>query len=33
MPKNTDELLKVKGFGPVKVSKYGDCILNILKAN
>lgn len=33
MPKNADELLKVKGFGPVKVSKYGDCILNILKAN
>ena len=33
MPKNTDELLKVKGFGPVKVSKYGDSILNILKAN
>lgn len=29
-PKTKEELLKVKGFGPVKVEKYGDGILRIL---
>lgn len=30
-PKNKDELLKVSGFGNVKVEKYGDEILRILQ--
>lgn len=29
-PRNKDELLKVQGFGPAKIQKYGDAILNIL---
>jgi len=29
-PKNKDELLKVKGFGPRKVEKYGEAIISIL---
>ncbi|MGL6108377.1 HRDC domain-containing protein, partial [Romboutsia sp.] len=31
MPKNTDELQNVRGFGPVKIEKYGQDILNIIK--
>ena len=30
-PRTEEELLKVKGFGPVKVEKYGDDILDILE--
>ena len=30
-PKNKEELLKVSGFGNVKVEKYGDIILDILR--
>lgn len=30
-PKTKEELIKVKGFGPVKVKKYGEEILGILK--
>lgn len=30
MPKSKDELLKVKGFGKVKVGKYGDKIIEVL---
>lgn len=30
MPKTKADLLKVKGFGPKKVEKYGDAILSIL---
>lgn len=30
-PKNKEELLKVSGFGNIKVEKYGDMILNILR--
>jgi hypothetical protein len=30
MPKTKEELLKVKGFGPVKVDKYGEDILKII---
>ena len=29
-PKTKDELLKVKGFGPIKLEKYGDGILDII---
>lgn len=29
-PCNKDELLKIQGFGPAKVQKYGDAILRIL---
>ncbi|SFC49283.1 HRDC domain-containing protein [Clostridium uliginosum] len=29
-PKSKDELLNIKGFGPKKVEKYGDAILDIL---
>lgn len=29
-PKNKEELFKVKGFGPKKVEKYGECILEII---
>lgn len=29
-PRNKDELLKIQGFGPAKVQKYGDAILSIL---
>lgn len=29
-PKNKDELLKIKGFGPKKVEKYGEAIITIL---
>lgn len=29
-PKSKEELLKISGFGPVKVDKYGESILNIL---
>jgi superfamily II DNA helicase RecQ len=31
MPKNKDELLAISGFGQVKVDKYGDGILGIIK--
>lgn len=31
MPKTKDELLKIQGLGPVKVEKYGQAILDILK--
>lgn len=31
MPKTTDELLGVTGFGPVKVEKYGAAIIDLLK--
>lgn len=31
MPRSKEELLKVSGFGAVKVGKYGDDILAILK--
>jgi hypothetical protein len=30
MPKNKEELLKIKGFGQVKFDKYGNDILNII---
>lgn len=30
-PQNKDELIKVSGFGAVKVEKYGEMILRILK--
>ena len=30
-PQSKEELLKVSGFGNVKVEKYGEEILNILK--
>lgn len=30
MPKNSDELLKIAGFGQVKIEKYGEGILNII---
>lgn len=30
MPRNSQELMKVSGFGKVKVEKYGQEILNIL---
>lgn len=30
-PKNKDELIKIQGFGQVKVDKYGDDILRIIK--
>lgn len=29
-PQSKEELLKVKGFGPVKVEKYGDALIQIL---
>jgi len=29
-PENKDELLKIKGFGPKKVEKYGEAIITIL---
>jgi superfamily II DNA helicase RecQ len=32
-PTNKEELLKVSGFGNVKVEKYGESILNILNGN
>ncbi|AFA48640.1 NERD domain-containing protein [Acetobacterium woodii] len=32
MPKTTDELLGVTGFGPVKVEKYGVAIIDLLNA-
>jgi hypothetical protein len=32
MPKTTDELLECQGFSPVKVKKYGDVILRILRS-
>ncbi|MGF7019141.1 superfamily II DNA helicase RecQ [Lachnospiraceae bacterium PF1-21] len=32
MPRTKDELLNVNGFGPVKVEKYGDEILEIVKS-
>lgn len=32
MPKNKEELLRVKGFGQVKVDRYGDNILDILNS-
>ena len=31
MPRNKEELQKVAGFGVVKVNKYGDDILKIIK--
>lgn len=30
-PKTTEELFKVKGLGEVKINKYGNDILNIIK--
>lgn len=30
-PKNREELLNVKGFGPVKVEKYGDSIIKLIR--
>lgn len=30
-PRNKEELMKVRGFGPVKVEKYGDGIIGIIK--
>ena len=30
MPKNIDELQNIKGFGPIKIGKYGDDIINII---
>ena len=30
-PKTTEELFKVKGWGEVKINKYGNDILNIIK--
>lgn len=32
MPKNKEELIKIKGFGPVKVEKYGQDIVGIIEA-
>lgn len=32
MPKNLNELLKIKGFGKVKCEKYGNDIINIVNA-
>ncbi|MBU3134444.1 NERD domain-containing protein [Clostridium gasigenes] len=29
-PKNKEELMKVRGFGPIKVEKYGDSIIDII---
>lgn len=29
-PKNKKELIKIRGFGPVKVEKYGDSIIDIM---
>lgn len=29
-PKNKEQLLKVKGFGEIKVQKYGEEIINII---
>ncbi|PWL53812.1 MAG: hypothetical protein DBY38_06545 [Clostridium cadaveris] len=31
MPRNKEELQKIAGFGAVKVNKYGDDILKIIK--
>ncbi|WP_194189493.1 HRDC domain-containing protein [Clostridium chrysemydis] len=31
LPKTKDELLKIQGLGPIKVEKYGQAILDILK--
>ena len=31
LPRSTEELLKVRGFGPAKVEKYGDDLLSIIK--
>ena len=30
-PRNKEELMKVRGFGPVKVEKYGDSIIEIIR--
>jgi len=30
-PKTADELLRIKGMGPVKVRKYGDSILKLVE--
>ena len=30
IPKNIDELQNIKGFGPIKIGKYGDDIINII---
>ena len=32
-PKCIDELMKVKGFGPVKCEKYGEDIISIVNGN
>ena len=29
-PKNKEELMKVRGFGSIKVEKYGDSIIDII---
>ncbi|MFR4811001.1 MAG: HRDC domain-containing protein [Clostridium perfringens] len=31
MPKNKEELMKVKGLAKVKINKYGEEILGVLK--
>ncbi len=33
LPQTTSELRRVKGFGPVKVEKYGDSVLAIISEN
>jgi len=32
MPQSKEELLEIKGFGKIKVEKYGDKILEILES-
>ena len=32
LPKTTDELLSVRGLGEKKISKYGEAIINLIKA-
>lgn len=32
MLKNKEELINIKGFGPVKVEKYGQDIVGIIEA-
>ena len=33
LPRNNDQLLKISGFGSVKVEKYGDGIINLVKTH
>ena len=30
-PKNEEELIAIRGFGPVKIEKYGQDIIDIIK--